>query len=380
MTDNIKHIITSFLPSGKKIKVWVLAPYVETEDDNINYYYDFSQSILEYTVVFNSLSIDWVWQPVSMKNHEDVINTIIYEKENTQFFPIVLNLCDGDEINGTPGVSIVKKLEAAGLFYSGADEYFYNITTSKIPMKKAFDESGITNAPWTFFHDININPELIFNSVGKPIIVKPAVSGGSMGVGISNVVDNKEDLVSLVSSLFTGYRGWNLTVDGLIAEQFIAGPEFTTFISGSYNNPKDAHIYTPVERVFHHSLPEKERFLSFDRLWEIYEDEEAMPKNENFYEYRIPSDATLIKEIKQISWDAFVATKGTGYTRVDIRMDNVSKKLFVLELNAQCGISEDENYTSIGAILRLSGNSFTALVVEILNDAIRRGLEKTNFC
>ena len=61
-----------------------------------------------------------------------------------------------------------------------------------------------------------------------------------------------------------------------------------------------------------------------------------------------------------------------GYTRADVRMDKDSKKMYVLEVNAQCGLSEDENYTSIGAILRLSGNSFSDLVVSIIHDAYQR--------
>jgi D-alanine-D-alanine ligase len=67
-----------------------------------------------------------------------------------------------------------------------------------------------------------------------------------------------------------------------------------------------------------------------------------------------------------------VATKGKGYTRVDVRMDSATKKLYVLEVNAQCGLSEDENYTSIGAILRLSNKTFKELVTEIINDAFVR--------
>ena len=74
-------------------------------------------------------------------------------------------------------------------------------------------------------------------------------------------------------------------------------------------------------------------------------------------------------EIKKISWNAYVATKGKGYTRVDIRQDKASGKFFILEVNAQCGLSEDEDYTSIGAILRLSGKTFTELVKEIINTA-----------
>jgi len=80
----------------------------------------------------------------------------------------------------------------------------------------------------------------------------------------------------------------------------------------------------------------------------------------------------IIDEIKKISWDAYVACKGVGYTRVDVRQDAVTNKLYVLEVNAQCGLSEDENYTSIGAILRFSNASFSNLINDILEDAVGR--------
>jgi D-alanine-D-alanine ligase len=150
-------------------------------------------------------------------------------------------------------------------------------------------------------------------------------------------------------------------------------PNTLSLISGSYDRPDEAKIYTPAERVFHASIPDQEKFLSFDRLWEIYEEETPMPDNGDFYKYALP-DAARIDEIKKISWDAYVATKGYGYTRVDVRMDQNTGQLYVLEVNAQCGLSEDEDYTSIGAILRLSGCTFAALVAEIIDDALRRRL------
>jgi len=368
---------SSFLPIVplENLRVWVLAPHLVTNDANIDYYYDFSQSIEEYTQTFAALNIDWKWQPVTMDDYASVIDTIVAEKEIGISFPVVFNICDGDEVNGTPGVSVVKLLEEKGLVYTGSDEYFYNITTSKIPMKEAFDKYKVPNAKW---EPIKIKDQYtngIFGRLGTPIIVKPSVSGGSMGVGIKNVVENKAELNEQINKMFDGYRGWNLATDGLIAESFITGPEFTVLIVGSYDKPKQAKIYTPVERIFHPSLPDKEKFLSFDRLWEIYEDEAPMPNEGNFYEYEIP-DASLIDEIKKISWDAYVATKGKGYTRVDVRMDSKTKKLYVLEVNAQCGLSEDENYTSIGAILRMSNKTFAELVVEIINDAFVRQEEK----
>ena len=364
----LKPLLSSF--TNHQIKVWVLAPLLESSDANIDYYYDFTQSIAEYEKTFAELGIEWQWQPVTIKDYAAIIENIAKEKDFSNKTPVVFNLCDGDEINGTPGISVVKLLEEKGLIYTGSDEYFYRITTSKIPMKQAFDKAGVPSAKWKAIHDTN-DIEGIFELLGSPVIVKPSVSGGSMGVGIKNVVRNQTELQEQVNKMFEGYRGWDLAADGLIAESFITGPEFTVMISGSYNNPKEAKIYTPVQRVFHESLPEQEKFLSFDRLWEIYEDEAPMPNEANFYEYALP-DASLINEIKKISWDAYVACKGCGYTRADIRMDKETGKLYVLEVNAQCGLSEDEDFTSIGAILRFSGVSFTELVAEIINDAFTR--------
>ena len=74
--------------------------------------------------------------------------SLIYKKAIRRKIPLVLNLCDGDEINGTPGVSVIHELEKCKLVYTGSDAHYYNITTSKIPMKKAFDEAGVSNAKW----------------------------------------------------------------------------------------------------------------------------------------------------------------------------------------------------------------------------------------
>ncbi len=364
---HLKHINPYKLP----LKVWVLAPFVHTNDENLDYYYDFTQSIAEYTKVFSLLKVRWQWQPVTMADYHDVIEAIASEREQHIAFPVVLNICDGDEINGTPGVSVVKLLEEKKLVYTGAEEFFYNVTTSKIAMKKAFNKAKIPTAKWEAIYTASQNVEGIFERLGYPIIVKPSVSGGSMGVGVKNVVYNEKELKKLVKEMFAGYRGWNLVTDGLIAESFITGQEYTSFIVGSYNSPGKTLVYEPVERIFHPSLPEHEKFLSFDRLWEIYDEEAAMPDEENFYEYSAVN-AACTAEIKKLSWKAYQSVKGTGYTRIDLRRDKETGKLYVLEVNAQCGISEDENFTSIGAILKVTNKTFAELVKEVIAEAIER--------
>jgi D-alanine-D-alanine ligase len=358
----------------KPYKIWVLAPHLESSDPNIQHYYDFTQSIAEYTKVFEELKADWKWQPVTMDNYAAIIDTIAGSANGKT--PLVLNLCDGDEVNGTPGVSVIHELEKHGLIYTGSDAHFYNVTTSKIPMKKAFDKAGVSSANWRVITEKKGSTKGICKRVGTPIIIKPAVSGGSMGVSVKNVVHTEEELAERVDEIKKGYRGWNLLADGLFVEQFITGPEYTTFITGSSDDLENCIVYEPVKRIFHESLPDSEKFLSFDRLWEIYEDETPMPSNENFYEYG-PVEPLLIPALKQLSLDAYKACGGKGYTRIDIRQDVATGKLYMLEANAQCGLSEDENYTSIGAILKASNVSYTSVIAEILKDALRRSVVKT---
>lgn len=359
------------LTGNRKIKVWVLAPYIKTNDEQLNYYYDFSQSIEEYTRVFEKTKTPWQWQPVTLFDYQDIIRNIQQELHHGMYFPIVLNLCDGDEVNGTPGISVVKLLELSGLVFSGADSYFYDITTSKIPMKKAFDQYQISNAPWKEIKESNPSPAGIFKRLGNPLIVKPAVSGGSLGVGVKNVVHSPAEMKQEVKKLFDGYRGWEFSTGGVIAEQFISGQEYTTLIVGSSDQPDQLIYYAPVERVFHPSLPDQEKFLSYERLWEIYENEASMPLQGNFYEYKFPAEDVL-KELEHLSKAAYLAVKGKGYGRIDIRRDQATGKCYVLEVNAQCGLSEDENFTSIGAILKYSQKTYDHLIQDIIMDALVR--------
>jgi D-alanine-D-alanine ligase len=355
------------LPFHKKPFVWVLAPFVETNDKNLDYYYDYTQSIEEFTRAFKELRIKWKWQNVTNEDYKSIIDKI--NSCSSREDMVIINLCDGDDVNNAPGVNVIRYLKKSGLCFTGADEYFYRTTTSKIIMKQVFDARNVPTPPWEVVTDDIHDSKSIFKKLGHPVIVKPAISGGSLGVGIHSVVKTPKDLFGQYQKLQEGYHGWNLVDGGVFAEKFIDGPEFTTLIVGNGANARECKIYLPVERAFNNSLPDHEKFLSFDRLWEMFENEKPINNNEDFYNYQTP-DSSLLKNLCRISFDAYKAVRGKGYGRVDIRMDKYTGKMYVLEVNAQCGLSDDENFTSIGAILRLSGNSFGSLIATIIRNAL----------
>jgi len=351
--------------------VWVLVPQIETTDENLAWYCDFTLSRTEFRRAFRDLGLPWRWQQVTLANHAAVIARIARRAVDCE--PVIFNLCDGDESNGVPGLSVIRELEAHGLRYTGADARFYDGTTSKIDMKRDFDRAGVPTAAWEVVPDDVKARRGIFDRLGTPIILKPAVSAGSMGVTTKSVVLTEAELNAQMLRLREGYHGWDLTSAGVLAERYVSGREFTTFIVGSHDTPSRRMIYPPVERCFHAALPENERFLSFDRLWGLYETETPIGEDdEDLWQYR-PVSRREAKQIREVSWAAYAAARGRGYGRVDLRQDARTGELAVLEVNAQCGLSEDENHTSIGAILRFAGKPFSHAIDAILAASASRG-------
>ena len=350
----------------KPVLVWVLVPFLATDDPTLDYYNDYSQSKDEFSRAFTELGIEWRWQPVTLPDYRTVIDRIV--RDSDLHTPVIFNLCDGDATNGVPGISVIQYLDEIGLPYTGADEQFYRITTSKIDMKVAFDLAGVPTPPWEVVARDSPLLAAVFTRHGTPLIVKPAISAGSMGITIQSVVATEAALREQLQLLQDGYRGWDLASGGVIVERYITGPEFTTLIVGTGGASTRCTVYPPVERVFHAALPPTEQFLSFDRLWEVYERETALGDGEYLWQYQA-APAALQQRISDVSLAAYASVGGRGYGRVDLRMDAETGTLYVLEVNAQCGLSEDENFTSIGAILRFADRPFSGLVQEILRDS-----------
>ena len=102
----------------------------------------------------------------------------------------------------------------------------------------------------------------------------------------------------------------------------------------------------------------------------LYQEEARLPDTEPFYRYALAAPQ-LQGPLADLAVRAFLALSGTGYARVDIRMEARTGVLYVLEVNANCGLSSDEE-TSVGQILRLAKVPIHQLIASILEDALVR--------
>ncbi len=348
--------------------VSVFIPYFDKDGKLESPEYDLPAFRDEVDGWFAALGYEWRWVPVTLKNLRSTIDGL--DDACRSHRCLVMNLCDGNEVDGSPGVSVVRALEDAAIPYTGSSTFFYDITTYKVALKTLLLDRGVPTAPFVALRDLPGDVARIRSEVGYPAFVKPEVSAGSGGIGLKSRVHDEAGVMARVATLLATEDGEFYRKSGIFAERFIDGPEFTVLVVADRRAPHGARAYPPAQRLFHSALPRHERFLSYDRYWSEYKEEPRLPESEPFYRFG-KAPAHLRDRLADLAVRAFEAVGGQGYGRVDIRLEEERNELFVLEVNANCGISGDKE-TSVGEILLQSDIPATSLVSEILRDAYDR--------
>jgi D-alanine-D-alanine ligase-like ATP-grasp enzyme len=183
------------------------------------------------------------------------------------------------------------------------------------------------------------------------------------------VVQDEPSCIAQAGVALAGERDLENYYEGVFAERFIPGREFTVLCASDHTARGGVFVYPPVERVFHSALPSHERLLSYDRYWEKYETEGALPDRAPIAHYE-SAPAEWAAALTALARAAYLALDGVGYGRVDIRRDERTGEFLVLEANCNCGLSTDGE-TSVSWILRLSGETMPKLLDRIFVAALR---------
>lgn len=347
-----------------KPEVNILIPYFLQNGAIVSPEYDTAAFKAELREWFEPLGLAYVWRAVTHDTLQDVIGDLVQRSKETRI--VVLNFCDGIDEAGSPGLTVVKALTAAGLPFSGANAAFYDTTTSKLATKRLLQASGVPTGKWV---EINDESDIAraAQDIGYPLFVKPDKSAGSFGIGIDSVCYDAEAVRKKVAKLRAEnyFKG-----SAIFAEPFIEGREFTALVIEEASQPLGLYVLPPGERVFDKRAPSNQRFLAYERYWELPEENRILPPGEPYYWYAAPP-AEFVDELSNIARRAVRAVDGSGYARVDIRRSEADGKFYVLEVNAQCGLSGDDSATC-GSLLKLARRDIRDIIVMILNHALNR--------
>src|SRR5215467_4097787 len=253
--------------NGRRPMVWALTPHLIRDGKLVGESYDNEQTKTEVAAAFHSLGLPWIWQPVVPASIGDVVAQIAKYREKND--AVIFNFCDGDDINGYPGLSMLKAIEASGIPFTGAFSPFYEISTSKIVTKQALCAAGVATAPFAVLpRGAPIHG--LCERMGAPLFVKPAISAAGWGLTLRSVVHTDSEIEACRAELLSGEMAQYFLHDTLFVERFIEGPEFTVFLGGYCDRADEIWVLPPAERVFDAAIPPKERILCNERLGRPY--------------------------------------------------------------------------------------------------------------
>jgi len=327
-------------------KVHVLVPNfvseeeVRSEMERISHNYGKREYLDELITMFDEIHRDAVLHLVRMCDYKEVIDQVPRGE-------VVLNLCDGADVDGVPGPGVTRYLEEQGIPYFGCDYLFMEGTTSKYSMKEQFVRDGVSTA--SFVQVTAENPLKRENMLHMqyPLFVKASDSYGSIGLSTDSVCHNFEQCEAQVKKM-------QETFDSILVEEFIHGAEFSLLVIGDSRFPdSQIEVFPPAQRVFDANIPPQERFLSYKLVWE---------DGGVAYSYQpVDKDIEVLMDLAKRAYDA---VGGNGFGRIDVRRRDATNEYYVLEVNATCGVGYD---ASSAQILKLGGKGACYLLERVLS-------------
>nr|KAJ3418298.1 hypothetical protein HK105_000083 [Polyrhizophydium stewartii] len=244
--------------------------------------------------------------PVSIDTQGHVIEALRQKRLAGEHLAVV-NLCDGTELDGYPGVSVVNSLQKCRIPYSGSDAEFYEGTTSKPVLKRKLIANNVATSPF-----VEIRPGAEIDDIQAceqimswPMIIKPSISYASMNISDKSVVHSREEALAQTKAMIAA------APDGVFVESFLGGREFTALCTGDAR--VGVKVYPIAERVFNAILKHEQRILAFDRYWDGYDLDGSKPPPDapSLYWYdRAPADWQ--EELQDLARRAYIACGGNG--------------------------------------------------------------------
>lgn len=275
---------------------------------------------------------------------------------STQGFDIFVNLCEGYLEWDVPSIDVIHALEALELPYTGASARLYD--PPKPVMKYVAHSTGVA----TPRHVVLAEGDDAVAGVRRaglryPLFVKPAKAGDSLGIDESACVADETALRLQVERVQPEYPD-------LLVEEYIAGREFTVLVVGGAAGAGIGEALAPIEYRFSDGHAFKSYAL---KTSELHPDANV----------RV-DDPVLAAELRCAAERIFRSFGGTGYARMDFRMD-AAGTLYFLEVNFTCSVFYPRGWEgSADHILALDGLGQSGFLMRIIAEGRARHRRRKN--
>jgi D-alanine-D-alanine ligase len=244
---------------------------------------------------------------------------------------------------------VIAVLELFSVPYTGSSSYTTGVCLRKHVINTLLDRAGL---PVPRFGVVRRGMPL--PSVGFPAICKPAAEDASLGIEQRSVVRTTRALAARVEAML---ESW----DEVLVQRYVDGREVNVGVLGN--------TVLPISEIDFAAMPEgKWRIVTYESKWApgSVEDLGAAPR----CPAKLP--VKLANEIRRVALAGWKLVGGSGYGRVDMRID-ADGKPWILEVNANPDIAPDAGLARMAGV---AGMPYSALIRDICQEGLSRKFEK----
>ncbi|MGH7819625.1 MAG: D-alanine--D-alanine ligase family protein [Candidatus Binatia bacterium] len=264
---------------------------------------------------------------------------------------LVFNLTESYGGDDTKEMNVGAFLELLGLRFTGAGPQGLYLAQDKAIAKKLLAFHGI-HTPYfatgyrgrlEWSHDIQF-----------PLIVKPALEDGSIGIRFNAVVHSVKDLMQRIDEIHAEFDS------PVLIEEYIEGREIYVGVLGNANAEA-----LPIIELDLSQLPEgTPRVAGTEVKWE--EGTEIYKATQLFFPEDLPAD--VVEQIQKTAVSAFQVLKLRDYGRIDVRL-TPEGKIYVLEVNPNPWLLSSAEFARAA---RKAGRSHPQMIQDIVDLAMSR--------
>ena len=235
-----------------------------------------------------------------------------------------------------------------GIAYTGNGSVPLRLCRTKDQARKVLERAGVRVARGLVVRDA---AGLSARKLSYPAFVKPARVDGSIGVDAESVVHNLDDLTRRLDKLVAS------SVPGpFLIEEFLPGKEINVALFPS----PDAGFVVPTEIDFSPVPAHLPRFITYDSKWN--------PESPEYASKSVPAQLApeLRAEVESLARRGFAALGGSGYGRVDMRLDAQGRPS-VIDVNPNNDIHPE---AGLALAAKSVGLSYPDLIARVLMRAV----------
>src|SRR5215470_3137089 len=263
---------------------------------------------------------------------------------------LAFNLTESYAGDDTKEMNVAAYMDLIGLPYTGAGPHAHFLAQDKATAKKMFHFHEIRTPYFATAYRGNIDHA---HAVKFPLIVKPQLEDGSIGIDAAAVVNGVKELMERVQYVQNEFDS------PALIEEYIEGREIYAAILGSYEHTE----VLPLVELDLSKLPEgtpriASRDVKFERESRAYK----LTKSKIAEDL----DEATVQKLSETALAAYRAVKLRDYGRIDMRLTEKGE-VYVIEANPNPWLSSSSEFYMSA---KKSGRSYAEMIGEIVELAL----------